>query len=108
MKEFMFHNNKANFEASVSKQILVSADWRDRQLQRFPDDDRNTKARARLLELESQIDISDDAWQELEPIVQGNKFLTAISETNRDVGFRTHPADFTAWLENLHSNLTRH
>ena len=104
----MLHNNKENFEASVSKQILVSADWRDRQLQRFPDDDRNTKARARLLELESQIDISDDAWQELEPIVQGNKFLTAISETNRDVGFRTHPADFTAWLENLHSNLTRH
>ena len=104
----MLHNNKENFEASVSKQILVSADWRDRQLHRFPDDDRNTKARARLLELESQIDISDDAWQELEPIVQGNKFLTAISETNRDVGFRTHPADFTAWLENLHSNLTRH
>ena len=104
----MLHNNKENFEASVSKQILVSADWRDRQLQRFPDDDRNTKARARLLELESQIDISDDAWQKLEPIVQGNKFLTAISETNRDVGFRTHPADFTAWLENLHSNLTRH
>ena len=104
----MLHNNKENFEASVSKQILVSADWRDRQLQRFPDDDRNTKARARLLELESQIDISDDAWQELEPIVQGNKFLTAISETNRDVGFRTHPIDFSAWLDNLHCNLTRH
>ena len=103
----MLHNNKANFEASVSKQILVSADWRDRQLQRFPDDDRNTKARARLLELESQIDISDDAWQVLEPIVQGNKFLTAISETNRDVGFRTHPIDFSAWLDCLHSNLLR-
>ena len=103
----MLHNNKANFEASVSKQILVSADWRDRQLQRFPDDDRNTKARARLLELESQIDISDDAWQVLEPIVQGNKFLTAISETNRDAGFRTHPIDFSAWLDCLHSNLLR-
>jgi hypothetical protein len=67
-----------------------------------------TKAKARLLELESEIDISDAKWEQLEPIVQGNKFLTAISETNRDVGFRTHPIDFSAWLENLHSNLVRH
>jgi hypothetical protein len=108
MKEFMFHNNKANFEASVSKQILVSADWRDRQLQDSLMTIGITKAKARLLELESEIDISDAKWEQLEPIVQGNKFLTAISETNRDVGFRTHPIDFSAWLENLHSNLVRH
>jgi hypothetical protein len=104
----MFHNNKEHFDAFISEQILACANWRDRQLQRFPDDVRNAKAKARLLQLESQINISESEWKQLESLIQGNKFLTVISETNRDVGFRTHPRDFPAWLDNLHSNLTRH
>jgi hypothetical protein len=108
MKVIMYNNSKASFEEFISQQILVSADWRSRQLQRFPEDARNEKARARLLQLESEIDISDDEWEQLEPLVQDNKFLTAVSETNRAVGFRAYPADFPAWLANLHSNLTRH
>ena len=104
----MYYNNKEHFDASISEQILSCADWRERQLQRFPDDARNSKAKAQLLKLESEIDISDSNWEQLEPIIQGNKFLTAISETNRDVGFRTYPLNFTAWLDYLHSNLTRH
>ena len=108
MKDTMYNNSKASFEEFISQQILVSADWRRRQLQRFPEDARNEKARARLLQLESEIDISDDEWKLLEPLVQDNKCLTALSETNRAVCFRTYPADFPAWLANLHSNLTRH
>jgi hypothetical protein len=108
MKDTMYNDSKASFQDFVSQQMLVSADWRSRQLQRFPEDARNEKARVRLLKLESEIDISDDKWERLEPLVQDNKFLTAISETNRAVGFRTYPADFSAWLANLHSNLTRH
>jgi hypothetical protein len=108
MKVIMYNNSKASFEDFISQQILVSADWRTRQLERFPEDARNEKARARLLKLESEIDISDDKWEQLEPLVQDNKCLTAISETNRAVSFRTYPADFPAWLSNLQSNLTRH
>jgi hypothetical protein len=104
----VFHNNKEHFEDFVSKQMLVTRDWRNQQLRRFPEDVRNEKAAARLLELESKIDISDYAWQQLEPLVQGVNFMTAISATNRDVGFRTYPLNFTAWLEHLHSNLTGH
>jgi hypothetical protein len=58
MKEVMFYN-KDHFDAFVSEQILSCADWRNRQTERFPDA-RNAKATARLLELESQIDISDE------------------------------------------------
>jgi hypothetical protein len=32
-------------------------------------------------------------------------FLAAVSDTNRDVGFRTNPRDFAAWLDILRSNL---
>jgi hypothetical protein len=104
----VYYNNKEHFDAFISEQSLACANWRDRQLQRFPEDARNSKAKARLLALESEIDISDAKWKQLEPLIQGNKFLTAISETNRDVGFRTYPLNFTAWLEHLHSNLSRH
>jgi hypothetical protein len=101
----MFHN-KEIFAAALSDQLRFSSKWRMSQGKRYKDA-RNAKAAQRLLELESQVAISDDVWQDLQPLVSSSSFLPAISETNRDVGFRTHPADFPAWLENLHSNLTR-
>jgi len=105
MKVFMFHN-KSNF-AALSDQFRTSANWRKGQAKRFAQDGRNADAAQRLLKLESQIVIQDEVWQHLQPLVSGPACLAAISETNRDVGFRTRPADFAAWLENLHSNLTR-
>lgn len=103
----MFHN-KTNFAAALSDQFRTSANWRKGQAKRFSHDKRNAESAKRLLELESQIEILDEVWQYLQSLVSGPACLAAISETNRDVGFRTHPADFTAWLENLHTNLTRH
>jgi hypothetical protein len=62
-----------------------------------------------LLELESQVALPDDTWKRIEPLVSDHAAcLAAISETNRDVGFRKHPKDFAAWLENLLSNLALH
>jgi hypothetical protein len=106
MKAPMFHN-KSNFSAALSDQFRISANWRKGQAKRFAHDGRNSEAAKRLLELESQITVQDEVWQHLQPLVSGPACLPAISETNRDVGFRTNPRDFTAWLENLHSNLTR-
>jgi hypothetical protein len=103
----VFYNNKDHFEDFVSKQILVTRDWRNKQSQRFPDDPRNQKAAARLLQLESEIVVSDETWERLQPLLQDSTILKAISETNRDVAFRTYPTDFPAWLDCLHSNLIR-
>jgi hypothetical protein len=102
----MFHN-KTNFEAALFQQFQVSENWRTGNAKRYAHDCRNEEAANRLSELRSQIKISDEVWNHLQPLVASPACLAAISETNRDVGFRTRPADFTAWLENLHSNLTR-
>lgn len=102
----MFHN-KTNFSSALSDQFRISSRWRASQAKRFKHDGRNDLAAKRLLELNSQISVSDAAWNYLAPLVADPACLAAISETNRDVKFRTDPVDFTAWLENLHSNLTR-
>ncbi len=99
-------NKKESFIESISDQFIISANWRKAQAKRFYHDQRNEEAAKRLLELESQIEIPDDVWQQLEPLVSESVRFAAVSETNRAVGFRKHPRDFAAWLENLLSNLT--
>jgi hypothetical protein len=83
--------------------------WRTSQSIKFPDDTRNTQAAQRLLELESDIELSDALWNKVSPYYDesDSRWLAAVSEANRDVGFRKHPRDFAAWIENLLSNLTR-
>lgn len=102
----MLFYNRNDFAKTLSEQFRTSANWRASNAKRYSDD-RASEAAKRLLELESQIVIQDEAWEHLKPLVSGPPSLAAISQTNRDVGFRTHPADFTAWLENLHANLIR-
>lgn len=104
----MLFHNKSIFESTLSNQFRISSGWRGKNAKRYGHDQRNAEAERRLLELESQINISDSAWERLGPLVAGPTCLAAISETNRDVGFRTYPANFAAWLEHLHTNLTRH
>jgi hypothetical protein len=101
-------NNKNRFINTVSDQFRMSSNWRDAKASRFGHDGRNADAARRLRELESQVAVPDDIWKQIEPLVSDHPAcLAAISETNRDVGFRKHPRDFAAWLENLHVNLTR-
>ena len=105
LKVNMFFNNKSEFAATLSDQFRTSSNWRKAQAKRYAHDTRNGEAAQRLLELESQIVIPDNVWEKLAPLVSDSACLAAISETNRDVGFRKHPANFSAWLENLHANL---
>ena len=105
LKVNMFFNNKSEFAATLSDQFRTSSNWRKAQAKRFTHDARNAEAAQRLLELALEIVIPADVWQQLAPLVADPVCLAAISETNRDVGFRKHPDDFAAWLENLHSNL---
>ncbi|KJC53472.1 hypothetical protein UB31_08655 [Bradyrhizobium sp. LTSP849] len=101
-------NNKPIFVSTLSTQFKVTAKWRDNNAKRFAHDIRNADAAKRLLELESAIRVSDDEWTRFAPLVQDDAAcLSAISETNRLVGFKEKPSDFTAWLESLHCSLTR-
>jgi len=100
-------NNKNIFASTLADQFHTSSNWRKAKAKRYTHDTRNAEASQRLLELESQLFIPDNVWERLAPLVSDPACLAAISETNRDAGFRKHPAEFSAWLENLHSNLTR-
>jgi hypothetical protein len=109
LKEIMT-NFKEDFSHYVSNRFISSSAWRQVKHKNFPDDPRNSRAAQRLLELESQIKIPDNVWEKIAPYYNESDrhFLAAVTDTNRDVGFRRHPRDFSEWLENLHDNLTRH
>lgn len=101
-------NNKHIFVSTLSAQFKITARWRGNNAKRFSHDRRNADAEQRLLDLASQVNVSDDDWTRFAPLVQDDATcLSAISETNRFVGFKTSPVDFSAWLESLHTNLTR-
>ncbi|MCK1313702.1 hypothetical protein [Bradyrhizobium sp. 23] len=102
-------NNKPVFVSTLSAQFKVTSKWRDNNSKRFAHDPRNADAAKRLLDLESQIHISDETWVQIAPLVQDDaSCLSAISETNRLVGFKERPADFSAWLESFCTILSRH
>ncbi len=100
-------NNKSSFLSTVSSQYKITAKWRDNNAKRFAHDIQKADAAKRLLDLESQIHISDEAWNRMAPLVQDDAAcLSAISETNRLVGFKEMPADFAAWLETFCTTLS--
>jgi hypothetical protein len=92
--------NKPFFLSTLSIKYKLSAKWRDNNSIRFAHDGRNADAAKRLLDLESQIHVSDENWNRIVPLVQNDSAcFSAISETNRLVGFKELPADFSAWFE---------
>jgi hypothetical protein len=102
-------NNKPVFTSTLSAQFKVTAKWRDNNSKRFSHDLRNADAANRLLDLESQIHVTDEAWNRIAPLVQDDGVcLSAISETNRLVGFKERPADFPAWFEGFCIILSRY
>jgi hypothetical protein len=104
----MIMNNKHVFASTSSAQFKVTAKWRDNNSKRFAHDPRNADAANRLLGLESQIHISDETWTRVAPLVQDDAAcMSAFSEANRLVGFKEHPADFSAWLESFCTILAR-
>ena len=53
--------------------------------------------------MEAEISIPDSSWEKLSPHYNefDSHWLAAVSDTNRDVGFRRHPRDFAEYLQNL-------
>jgi hypothetical protein len=103
----MYFSNKHEFVETLYDQFRVSEKWRKTNAKRYSQDPRNAEAAKRLGELKSQIVITDESWERLRPLVSGPTCLEDISVTNREVGFKKHPADFANWLEHLHTNLMR-
>lgn len=85
-----------------------ASDWRTLQAHKFPNDKRNAQAAERLQALMADADIPDQLWSVIGPYYDETcpKWLDAVSDTNRDVAFRKQPKNFSAYLQNLISNLT--
>ena len=91
----------------IAEQFRNSATWRRVRAEKYPHDCRNADAAMRLRELEYEIEISDNVWEEIKTLVSSPRAsLVAMSDTNREIGFKKNPHDFAAWLENFISNLT--
>jgi hypothetical protein len=98
--------NKQRFAYTVAEQFRNSAGWRQVKAERYQHDYRNANAARRMRELECEIEIPDDTWEEIEHLVSDRRAsLAAMSETNREIGFKRNPADFAAWLERFILNL---
>jgi hypothetical protein len=102
-------DNKQACAKYLAQRFRGASDWRRCQSAKFRHDPRNMKAQQRLLELASEVNLTDKLWQHVIPHYNENdaRWLAAVSDTNRDVGFRKHPRDFTDYLQNLLINLAR-
>jgi hypothetical protein len=60
-------NSKEDFSHYVSNRFISSSAWRQVKHKNFPDDPRNSRAAQRLRELESQIKIPDNVWENSHP-----------------------------------------
>lgn len=99
--------NKQDCAHYFATRFSTNSTWRIGQFIKFPSDARNELAVQQLLELKSEIAISDAMWDKLSPHYNETdaRWCAAVSKANGDVGFRKHPRDFAGWVENLLSNL---
>jgi hypothetical protein len=86
----------------------TNANWRMGLASKFVTDSRNVRAATRLLELKTEIKISDAMWDRLSPhfCETDARWCQAVADTNADVGFRQHPRDFSSWVDTLLYRLT--
>jgi hypothetical protein len=106
----VLNNSKEDFANYLKRALCACSKWREQQANRYPTDEaRNRKAAARLAELASEISVPDSVWSDIGPHYNeaSSRFVAAVSDSNRDVEFRRHPKDFSAYLQNLSSNLVR-
>jgi hypothetical protein len=86
----------------LASNLSRSSNWRRVLAQKF-DDPRNERAADSLFALAGQVtDFTNDNWNrisELNPTNQG--FYEAVSNCSRDVGFRTNPRDFDAYVSTV-------
>jgi hypothetical protein len=92
LKDNSYGRSQTGLRTIFGAAFCGSSDWRRCQSAKFPNDPRNPKAQRRLLELEAEIAIPDASWEKLSPHYNefDSHWLAAVSDTNRDVGFRRH------------------
>jgi hypothetical protein len=96
-------NAKNDCRDCLSLNLAKTGAWRSLQLKKWPDDTRNAHAAQRLADLAADADINPDQWALLAPYYPpaDRRWNDAISTASRDVGFRSRPATFDAYVETV-------
>ena len=85
---------------SLTKGVI----WRKGQLLRWPDDSRNVRAVAALSDLALRsTDLADSVWISLKPYFHptNQHWRNAVSLATREIGFKTRPASFAEYAQNV-------
>jgi hypothetical protein len=92
----------------LSNRFISASAWRRVKDKNFPDDPRNLRSAQQLLQMESELEISEAMWLRLKPYYteDSNRFKDAVTIAMRGLGFRIHPVDSSEWLETLYDILT--
>lgn len=99
--------SKEECEQTLATRLHATAVWRSGKAENFPFDKRNAKAAERLSILALDFTISDTVWAVLAPFYNNtdSRWLTAVSDVNRDIGFRRTSKDCAEYVDNLVSKL---
>jgi hypothetical protein len=104
----MILNDKYNCTEHIAMKLGSASQWRSGRDVAFPGDPRNLKAAGRLAALADDASfMTDTDWQSLKPHFpwQGERWMVSVCLATREVGFKRHPADFSAFIGNLVSIL---
>jgi hypothetical protein len=88
----------------ITRSLIGTGQWRQVQAVRFPDDPRNMRAAKALRHLAADASgIPADRWQQLRPFFgpADQRWRDALTQCTRDVGFRSYPASFAEFLDDL-------
>jgi hypothetical protein len=94
-------------ERSIKLGFLSTANWRERVGKTYSDD-YNFEVAKKLRELNAIFKLTPEDWILLEKHFDcaDVKWLGAVRDTNRQIGFQHSPADATEYVAALLSNLT--
>lgn len=99
--------NQIDFLDYIYRPLTRTSEWRRQIANRFPNDVRNERAAEKLAKLADEATaLSDDTWQKLAPHFnpEDDHWCETVSQTCRDVAFKTNPRDFGSFAERLACN----
>jgi hypothetical protein len=88
----------------LSRNLIRTSQWRRTQAARFANDLRNERASKALWQLATAAtEISDDQWRLLSlPFnPRDERWCEVVSGCSRDVGFRSNPQTFDAYVQTI-------
>lgn len=103
------NNDKQECIESISKILERTSAWRKSLTLRWPDDPRNARAAATLIQLAAEAaNLTDEQWATLQPHYNwaSENWRDSLNQTARQVGFHCRSGDLDYFVRVLAQNLS--